>query len=331
MVGFSLFFVSLHRFLTSYMKYYEVNMTIEPCSQDAQDLLAALTGEAGMETFEETETGLKGYAQQQLLDEDALQMAIQQFPFEGVTISYTISEAEDKDWNEQWEQEGFEPIIVNSLEFKDESLETDCHRTLVIHDGRHLPSDSDSLNSQLSTLNSQLSVEIDAHMAFGTGTHETTLMICRQLLDMPLQGKRVLDCGCGTGILGICALKLGAASCVGYDIDEWSTDNTRHNAVINRVDDRLESLCGDATLLSRFASEFDVVLANINRNILLHDMEHFVRVMAPGATLILSGFYQSDCQMLADKALSLGLHPVTTTTDGDWACLVITKEPYPLV
>ena len=331
MVGFSLFFVSLHRFLTSYMKYYEVNMTIEPCSQDAQDLLAALTGEAGMETFEETETGLKGYAQQQLLDEDALQMAIQQFPFEGVTISYTISEAEDKDWNEQWEQEGFEPIVVNSLEFRDDSLEKDSHRTLVIHDGRHLPSDSDSLNSKLSTLNSQLSVEIDAHMAFGTGTHETTRMICRQLLDMPLQGKRVLDCGCGTGILGICALKLGAASCVGYDIDEWSTDNTRHNAVINRVDDRLESLCGDATLLSRFAAEFDVVLANINRNILLHDMEHFVRVMAPGATLILSGFYQSDCQMLADKALSLGLHPVTTATDGDWACLVITKEPYPLV
>ena len=147
----------------------------------------------------------------------------------------------------------------------------------------------------------------------------------------PLQGKRVLDCGCGTGILGICALKLGAASCVGYDIDEWSTDNTRHNAVINHVDDRLESLCGDATVLSCFAAEFDVVLANINRNILLHDMEHFVRVMAPGATLILSGFYQSDCQMLADKARTLGLHPVTTDTDGDWACLVITKEPYPLV
>jgi len=313
MVGFSLFFVSLHRFLTSYMKYYEVNMTIEPCSQDAQDLLAALTGEAGMETFEETETGLKGYAQQQLLDEDALQMAIQQFPFEGVTISYTISEAEDKDWNEQWEQEGFEPIEVRCK--RDDGRE----RLLIIHDGRHLPSHLSS---------SHLSVEIDAHMAFGTGTHETTRMICRQLLDMPLQGKRVLDCGCGTGILGICALKLGAASCVGYDIDEWSSDNTRHNAVINHVDDRLESLCGDATLLSRFAAEFDVVLANINRNILLHDMQHFVRVMAPGATLILSGFYQSDCQMLADKARTLGLHPVTTDTDGDWACSQFTLPLY---
>ena len=321
MVGFSLFFVSLHRFLTSYMKYYEVNMTIEPCSQDAQDLLAALTGEAGMETFEETETGLKGYAQQQLLDEDALKTAIEQFPFEGVTISYTISEAEDKDWNEQWEQEGFEPIVIRG-----EKLEVRGEKSadIVIHDGRHLPSQS-TQNSHLSPLTSHLSIEIDAHMAFGTGTHETTRMICRQLLDMPLEGKRVLDCGCGTGILGICALKLGAASCVGYDIDEWSADNTRHNAVINHVDDRLESLCGDAALLSRFAAEFDVVLANINRNILLQDMQHFVRVMAPGATLILSGFYQADCKMLEEKALSLGLHFATVTTDGDWACCLFKK------
>ena len=269
------------------MKYYEVNMTIEPCSQ---------------------ETGLKGYAQQQLFDEDAFQQTLAAFPMKGVTISYNVSEAEDKDWNEQWELEGFEPIEVRS-----KTEDGRGERLLVIHDGRHLPSD---ISHQPSTL----MIEIDAHMAFGTGTHETTRMICRQLLNMPLEGKRVLDCGCGTGILGICALKLGADSCVGYDIDEWSTDNTRHNAVINRVDDRLESLCGDATLLCSYAPEFDVVLANINRNILLQDMEHFVRVMAPGATLILSGFYQADCQMLTDKALTLGLHPVTTTTDGDWAC-----------
>ena len=332
MVGFSLFFVSLHRFLTSYMKYYEVNMTIEPCSQDAQDLLAALTAEAGMETFEETETGLKGYAQQQLFDEDALQQTLAAFPIEGVTISYTVSEAEDKDWNEQWEQEGFEPIVIESDK---REVISDKYATIVIHDGRHLPDPSlithhSSLITSPSSLithhSSLITIEIDAHMAFGTGTHETTRMICRQLLDMPLEGKRVLDCGCGTGILGICALKLGAASCVGYDIDEWSTDNTRHNAVINRVDDRLESLCGDATLLSGYAPEFNVVLANINRNILLQDMEHFVRVMAPGSTLILSGFYQTDCQMLADKALTLGLHPVITATDGDWACCQFKKE-----
>ena len=315
MVGFSLFFVTLHRFLTSYMKYFEIKMTIEPCSQDAQDLLAALTAEAGMETFEETETGLKGYAQQSLFDEEALKSALDSFPIDGVAISYSISEAEDKDWNEQWEQEGFEPIEVCS---KGDDGTGNEERLLVIHDGRHLP-------SAISHQPSAITIEIDAHMAFGTGTHQTTRMICRQLLDMDLKGKRILDCGCGTGILGICALKLGAASCVGYDIDEWSSDNTRHNAVINQVDNRMEALCGDATLLDRFTPEFDVVLANINRNILLQDMAQFVRVMAPGATLILSGFYQSDCQMLEDKALTLGLHPVTTATDGNWACCLFSN------
>ena len=298
------------------MKYYEVNMTIEPCSQDAQDLLAALTAEAGMESFEETETGLKGYAQQQLFDEEALQQSISDFPMDGVTINYTICEAEDKDWNEQWEQEGFEPIIIRG-----EKLEVRGEKSadIMIHDGRHLPSD-------ISHPTSTIMIEIDAHMAFGTGTHETTRMICRQLMGMNLKGKRVLDCGCGTGILGICALKLGAESCVGYDIDEWSADNTRHNAVINQVDNRLEVLCGDASVLKGFGAEFDVVLANINRNILLQDMEHFAKVMVPGATLILSGFYQSDCKLLEEKATSLGLRPIAVMTEGDWACCKIEKE-----
>ena len=298
------------------MKYYEVNMTIEPCSQDAQDLLAALTAEAGMETFEETETGLKGYAQQQLFDEEALQQSISDFPMDGVTINYTICEAEDKDWNEQWEQEGFEPIIIRG-----EKLEVRGEKSadIMIHDGRHLPTD-------ISHPTSTIMIEIDAHMAFGTGTHETTRMICRQLMGMNLKGKRVLDCGCGTGILGICALKLGAESCVGYDIDEWSADNTRHNAVINQVDNRLDVLCGDASVLKGFGAEFDVVLANINRNILLQDMEHFANVMVPEATLILSGFYQSDCKPLEEKATSLGLRPIAVMTEGDWACCKIEKE-----
>ena len=298
------------------MKYYEVNMTIEPCSQDAQDLLAALTAEAGMETFEETETGLKGYAQQQLFDEEALQQSISDFPMDGVTINYTICEAEDKDWNEQWEQEGFEPIIIRG-----EKLEVRGEKSadVMIHDGRHLPTD-------ISHPTSTIMIEIDAHMAFGTGTHETTRMICRQLMGMNLKGKRVLDCGCGTGILGICALKLGAESCVGYDIDEWSADNTRHNAVINQVDNRLDVLCGDASVLKGFGAEFDVVLANINRNILLQDMEYFAKVMVPGATLILSGFYQSDCKLLEEKATSLGLRPIAVMTEGDWACCKIEKE-----
>ena len=169
-------------------------------------------------------------------------------------------------------------------------------------------------------------IEIDAHLAFGTGTHETTRMICGMLLDMQLDGLRVLDCGCGTGILGICALKLGAASAVGYDIDEWSADNTRHNAVINRVDDRLTALCGDVSVLSGFAAEFNLVMANINRNILLNDMEHFRSVMAPKAQLILSGFYKNDCALLESKAQTLGLSLKATRSDGDWACLLFSLD-----
>ena len=292
------------------MKYYEVELTITPCTQDAQDLLSALSAEAGFESFEETATGLLAYAQQSLFDQEVLDAAISTFPIEGTKIIYNVREAEDRDWNEQWEQEGFEPIEVRS--------QKEDGRGIIIHDGRHLPSDFSHQTSAI------IPIEIDAHQAFGTGTHETTRMICANLMAMDLRDKHVLDCGSGTGILGICALKLGASSVVAYDIDEWSTDNTRHNAVINGVDDRLTSLCGDATLLDSLYQRFDLVLANINRNILLQDMPRFVSVMAPGATLILSGFYESDCALLESKAQQFGLSLQSTKTDGDWACMVFT-------
>ena len=284
------------------MKYFEVEFTIKPMSTDASDLLAALAGEAGFETFEETENGLKGYVQQSLFDEDALRSCIDDFPMEGTSIIYNVREAEDRDWNEQWEQEGFEPIIIPPL---------------AIHDGRHLPESE-----------SEISIEIDAKLAFGTGTHETTRMICKELISylspltphlLPL---RVLDCGTGTGILSIVALKLGAHEAVGYDIDEWSVDNARHNAVINRVDDRFTSLLGDANIIDTIDGDFDLVLANINRNILLADMPRFVSKMHKGSVLILSGFYTADCQQLIDKAADLGLGLVSQNQDQDWACLV---------
>ena len=297
------------------MKYYEVEFLITPCSSDACDLLAALAGEAGFETFEETETGLKGYVQQSLFDEAALQEAIADFPFEGVSITYNVSEAEDRDWNEQWEQEGFEPIVVKSGEVNSE-------KCIVIHDGRHLPDPS------LFTVHFSLltSIEIDAKQAFGTGTHETTRMICSELLSLltphATRHERVLDCGTGTGILSICALKLGAKEAVGYDIDEWSVDNARHNAVINHIDDHFTSLLGDASILSTVEGTFDLVLANINRNILLADMPLFREKMAPGARLILSGFYTADIPLLKEKASTLGLTLESQKEYNDWACLV---------
>ena len=280
------------------MKYFEVEFTINPMSADASDLLAAIAGDAGFETFEEAENGLKGYVQQSLFDEDALRSCIADFPIEGISIIYNVREAEDRDWNEQWEQEGFEPIIIPPL---------------AIHDGRHLPE-----------VESEISIEIDAKLAFGTGTHETTRMICKELISTvpELEEVRVLDCGTGTGILSIAALKLGASEAVGYDIDEWSADNARHNAVINRVDERFTSLLGDASVIDTIEGEFDFVLANINRNILLADMPRFVSKMHSGSKLILSGFYTADSPLLIQKAADLGLTFVSQNQDQDWACLV---------
>ena len=281
------------------MKYFEVDFTISPYSADASDVLAAMAGEAGFETFEETETGLKGYVQQSLFDVSALKAALEDFPFEDTTISYDILEAEDRDWNEQWEQEGFEPIIISD--------------NLIIHDGRHLPDSTPDI-----------AIEIDAKLAFGTGTHETTRMICSTLLELQPKG-RVLDCGTGTGILSICALQLGAQEAIGYDIDEWSVDNARHNAVINQVDNRFTSLLGDASILNKVEGTFDLVMANINRNILLNDMPQFVSKMNADATLILSGFYTDDCQILIEKAQTLGLTLQQQKEDQQWVCLVLTR------
>lgn len=288
------------------MKYYEVEFKIQPCSQDARDILAALAGEAGFETFEDTDEGVKGYVQQALFNQSALDESLQFFPMEGTHIIYDVAEAEDKDWNEQWEQEGFDPIVIDNGK-------------IVIHDGRHLP-------TQDSAQDTQVSIEIDAHLAFGTGTHETTRMICSILLDESLKDKNLLDAGCGTGILGITALKLGANSVTAYDIDEWSSENTRHNAVINQVENNIKIYCGDATLLDTVSEHFDYVVANINRNILLQDMERFHKVMKAGGTLILSGFYTDDIPLLEAKGNELGLTLSKTKEDNNWACIVMREQ-----
>lgn len=283
------------------MKYFEVDFQLSPLSQDACDILAALTADAGFESFEETQHGIRGYVQQPLLDRQALEDIVNNFPIMGTNIIYTISEAEDKDWNEQWEQEGFEPIIVGN-------------NRLAIHDGRHLPSQP-----------ADISVEIDARLAFGTGTHETTQMICEWMLDMPMKGLRVMDAGCGTGILGIVALKLKASHVTAYDIDEWSSDNTRHNAVINRIDSQLSVYCGDASLLDSKTADYDLVLANINRNILLNDMPRFCQIMKQDAKLILSGFYTEDIPLLEARGKELGLTLTGAKNRDKWASIIMQR------
>jgi ribosomal protein L11 methyltransferase len=295
------------------MKYYEVDFQIscsQPILQDVRDIVSAMAAEAGFETFEETDGGLRGYVQQSLFDRDTLDAVLAGLPFDDVTVAYQLSEAEDRDWNEQWEQQGFDPIIVGN------DGNGNMPPVIVIHDGRHL---------QFPIPNAPfISIEIDAHLAFGTGNHETTRMMIDNLRHLPLQGKRVLDCGCGTGILAITALKLGANEAVGYDIDEWSVDNARHNAVINLTDNSFTPVLGDASVLNGMKGNFDVVVANINRNILLNDMQAFRQKMSVSGILLLSGFYTADVPLLQQRASALGLSLIKKTTEGEWAACVFT-------
>lgn len=286
------------------MKYLVAEFKIE-CQdgmiQIARDLLTDALGEAGFETFEDTEDGIKGYVQESLFDENAMNDVISNFMLPDVTINANIQEAEYKNWNEEWEEAGFERININA--------------SITIYDARH-----DDGNG----IASGISIGIETKQAFGTGTHETTRMIVSTLLNIDLKGKRVLDCGCGTGILGIAASKLGASEVVGYDIDEWSSENAIHNAELNGVGN-MKVMLGDASVLKSVEGKFDVVLANINRNILLADMPAFVSVMADDSLLILSGFYASDVDLLIEKASSLGLSKIDTKSDSEWTCLVLKK------
>lgn len=286
------------------MKYLVAEFKIE-CQdgmiQIARDLLTDALGEAGFETFEDTKEGINGYVQESLFDENAMNDVISNFMLPDVTINANIQEAEYKNWNEEWEEAGFERININD--------------SITIYDARH-----DDGNG----IASGISIGIETKQAFGTGTHETTRMIVSTLLNIDLKGKRVLDCGCGTGILGIAASKLGASEVVGYDIDEWSSENAIHNAELNGVGN-MKVMLGDASVLKSVEGKFDVVLANINRNILLADMPAFVSVMADDSLLILSGFYASDVDLLMEKASSLGLSKIDSKSDSEWTCLVLKK------
>ena len=286
------------------MKYYVANFDIE-CAADmlqpARELLSAAACEAGFEAFEGTDKGIAGYVQRPLYDKDALDAAIADYMPDGASVTYNIEEVPDQDWNQGWEDEGFEPIGVSD--------------NLVIYDAKHTDM------SMFAGDDGVMRIFIEARNAFGTGTHQTPTMILRRLPGMDLQGKSVLDCGCGTGILGIVALRLGADHVLGYDIDEWSSENAKHNAALNGVDN-LDVLLGDASVLEGVEEKFDIVIANINRNILINDMSAFNSHLKQDGRLILSGFYDSDVPMLENSAKDNGMTLVDVVADGEWACVM---------
>ena len=290
------------------MEYYVTHFTIladASLMQSCRELLADTVAEAGYEAFEDTTDGVDAYIQTQLLNPELTKQLIDDFPIAEATITFTSEEVEQENWNAEYEKEVFDPIRVGD--------------TCIIYDATSPEAD------QLAA-SAPISIAIDQHMAFGNGAHETTKMIVTELVTSDLKDKRVLDCGCGTGILSIAALKSGTKHVVGYDIDEWSADNARHNAVINRVDSQFVSMLGDSGIIQPMLNDgtplFDIITANINRNILIGDMPNTTRALKPGGMMILSGFLIEDKSYLTDAASHYGLWLKEEKTDNGWMMLV---------
>ena len=280
------------------MKYLEFIFRTTPCTETVNDVLSAVLADAGFESFVERPDGIAAYIQADLYKEENLRQAIADYPLPGTDITYSYTEAEDKDWNEEWEKNFFQPIVIGDR----------C----VIHSTFHQD-----------VPQAEYDIVINPQMAFGTGHHETTSLIISELLDTDLQGKRVLDMGCGTSILAILARMRGASSCTAIDIDDWCVRNSLENIALNHLDG-IHVYQGDASSLTD-KGPFDVVIANINRNILLADMRHYVARMSQGAMLLISGFYTEDIPTLRSEAERLGLHYTEEREKNHWTTLAFTK------
>ncbi len=280
------------------MKYLEFAFRTQPCTEVVNDVLSAVLAEAGFESFVEQPEGINAYIQTALFNEEELKEALDGFPLPETGITYTYTEAEDKDWNEEWEKNFFQPIVIGDR----------C----VIHSTFHhnVPA-------------AAYDIVINPQMAFGTGHHETTSLIIEELLESDLQGKALLDMGCGTSILAILARMRGAQPCTAVDIDEWCVRNSLENIELNKVD-HISVYQGDASSLWD-KGPFDVVIANINRNILLADMKHYVARMTPGATLLMSGFYTEDIPAIREEAERNGLTFVANSVKNNWTAVRFVK------
>ena len=311
------------------MKYFEVSCEIRPFSEDAADVLSAQLAEIGFESFSQTESGLLAYIQQSAWNEDEMRQVVRNFCLPEVEIRYTKAEAPDEDWNQVWEEEGFQPIIIPSEEGQEEAL-------IVVHDVKHT-----------NVPPAQYDIVITPRLAFGTGSHSTTRLILRTLARLDLKGKDVIDAGTGTGILAIMAMKRGASYVFAYDIDEWSVENAKDNLLLNHIQTLSNSplkgekqkvsplrgglegsvavVCGDSSVLEGQAKA-DLLIANINRNILFEDLPRFAASVKKGGRMILSGFYRQDIQPLAEAASQLGFSLLKTENEGDWAMLLFEAD-----
>ncbi len=276
------------------MNYIAVDVTIAPYQQETAEILTALLSELPFESFEDTPNGFKAYCQEDVYNEGETKEMLQSLTIEGVEISFEATAIPKVNWNAEWEKNFFNPIVIGN----------DCLIRSTFH--KNTPA-------------TKYEIVIDPKMSFGTGHHSTTTLMVQQLLRMELEQKSLLDMGCGTGILAILARMRGAQPVTAIDIDEWSVENTGENLQLNSTTD-IEVKLGGAEAIGN--QSFDIILANINRNILLNDMHVYTRALQPGGTLLMSGFYEIDLSLIQEEALKNGLTFVSHEVLKDWTVAV---------
>lgn len=282
------------------MNYYELTFTyVSPIEASIlNDVLAAELGEIGFESFTENENGLQGYISDTIYNVEVLKEKLASFPLENVEIRYTESLVESKDWNEEWEKNYFKPIRIDK----------DCIIRASFHEDEP---------------GYAYTIIIDPKMAFGTGNHETTYLMISEMLKLDLNGKELLDMGCGTAVLAILARMKGATRVVAIDIDQWAYDNALENIRLNHTDEIQVALGGAEQIPA--TGQFDLVFANINRNILLADIRHYNACMKPGALLYMSGFYVQDIPAIEEECNRNGLALLSHTEKNNWVAVKVQK------
>lgn len=276
-------------------QYIEVSVRIEPFSEEMAEILTAeLSSELPYDMFVTEEPYLKCYIETEKYKASDLKVVLSGYP---AAVSFEAVPVQGRNWNKAWE-DSFEPIVVDGTVTVKAKFNTGVPRT-------------------------RYNIWIDPQMAFGTGYHHTTYMMMQRLLALPVRGSYVVDMGCGTAILAILAAKMGARKVFAVDIDAVAANSAWGNCRWNKVGTRVETACGDASLLQM--GTYDILLANIHRNIILEDLPTYVRSLKRGGRLLVSGFYQADSPAIITAAEALGLTMAGSSSRETWACLEFMK------
>ena len=276
------------------MDYIELRVQ---APRELADILVAELAEVGFNTFEDNDEGFCAYIDEDQFNPDAVAEVMSRYEGLG-ELEYSHRTITRQNWNAEWEK-NFQPLVIADR--------------VSVRAPFHAPRPD-----------LQYEIVIMPRMSFGTGHHDTTALMITNQLDIDHQGKRVLDMGCGTGILAVMAVHLGAASVLAVDVEPWTAENAADNAQENHVQDRVEARLGDITALAG-EEPFDIILANINRNVLLEDMAAYAQYLKPGGPILFSGFYEDDLPLIREAAERAGFRYESHRTQNHWVSAVFRK------